>query len=72
MIYTIRTTIGRENTVVETLRNRVQNTGVAVKSMLHPQELKGYVFIEGEMEAIEEVVSGMPHVRGIIRKEVKI
>lgn len=72
MIYTIRTTIGRENAVIETLRNRVKNMEVDVKSMIHPQELKGYLFIEGELEAIEEVISGMPHIRGIIRKVVKV
>ena len=72
MIYTIRTTVGRENAVITTLNSRVKNLGTGVKSIFHPQELKGYLFIEGELEAIEQVASGLPHIRGIIRKEVKI
>jgi transcriptional antiterminator NusG len=70
MIYTIRTTVGRENAVVETLANKVKNTGADVVAILHPEELKGYVFIEGSLEGVEKAVSGVPHIRGIIRKEV--
>lgn len=72
MIYTLRTTVGRENAVIETLNNRIKNTGALVKSILHPGELKGYIFIEGEIEEVEKIMSGVPHIRGIIRKEVKL
>lgn len=70
MIYTLRTTVGRENAVMETLNNKVKNTGVEVTAMLHPEELKGYIFIEGQLEAVEKAIGGVPHIRGIIRKEV--
>jgi transcriptional antiterminator NusG len=70
MIYTLRTTVGRENAVMETLGNKVKNTGVEVTAMLHPEELKGYIFIEGTLEGVEKAVSGVPHIRGIIRKEI--
>lgn len=72
MIYTLRTTVGRENAVMGTLNSKIKNTGVAVVAILHPEELRGYIFIEGELEAIEKVISGVPHIRGIIRKEVKL
>ena len=72
MIYTLRTTVGRENAVMTTLNSKIKNTGANVFAILHPEELKGYIFIEGELEAIEKVISGVPHIRGIIRKEVKI
>jgi len=72
MIYTLRTTVGRENAVIETLSNRAKNMGVEVFAVLHPEELKGYVFVEGELSAIERAMAGVPHVRGIIRKEIKI
>lgn len=72
MIYTIRTTVGRENAVMEVLRSRIPNMALSVKALFHPQELKGYIFIEGDIEAIEHVASNMPHIRGIIRKGVRI
>jgi len=72
MIYTLRTTVGRENAVIETLANKVKNMGIDVFAILHPEELKGYVFIEGDLSAIERAVAGVPHIRGIIRKEITI
>ncbi len=72
MIYTIRVTVGRENAVMETLNNKIRNMGIAVYAILHPEEFKGYIFIEGELDAIEKAVAGIPHIRGIIRKEVKL
>ncbi len=72
MIYTLRTTVGRENAVMTTLANRLKNMAVDVKAVLHPGELKGYIFIEGDLHEIERSVSGIPHIRGIIRKNIKI
>lgn len=72
MIYTLRTTVGRENAVMETLSSKVRNMQAGVKTIFHPGELKGYIFIEGEFVDIEKVIQGVPHIRGIIRKEVKL
>ena len=72
MIITIRTTVGRENAVIETLTNRIKNIGLGIKSIFHPGELKGYIFIEGEEEVINGLIKGVPHVKGIIRKEVSM
>lgn len=72
MIYTIRTTVGRENAVMETLSSKIKNMQADVKSLLHPDELKGYIFIEGDITAVERVVQGVPHIRGIIRKQASI
>lgn len=70
MIYTLRTTVGRENAVVNTLTNKIENTGMDIKALLYPAELKGYIFIEGDISAVEKLIQGVPHVRGLIRKEV--
>jgi len=72
MILTIRTTVGRENAVIETLHNKIKNVGLDIKSILHPEELKGYIFIEGDTAAINNVIRGVPHIRGIIRKSVQM
>ncbi|MFH0929617.1 MAG: transcription elongation factor Spt5 [Candidatus Aenigmatarchaeota archaeon] len=72
MIYTVRTTVGRENAVIETLVSKTRSSSLNIKTVFHPGELKGYVFVEGDEEAIDEVVKAVPHVKGIIKKEVKI
>jgi len=72
MILTIRTTVGRENAVIETLISKTKNTALDIKSIFHPEELKGYIFIEGNEEAIDKIIKGVPHLKGIIRKTVKL
>ncbi|MEM5872401.1 MAG: transcription elongation factor Spt5 [Candidatus Aenigmatarchaeota archaeon] len=72
MISTVRTTVGRENAVIETLTSKIKSKGLAIKSIFHPGELKGYIFLEGEPEAINEVIKGVPHIKGIIKKEVSM
>jgi transcriptional antiterminator NusG len=70
MIITIRTTTGRENVVIDSLMARTKSTGIAIKSLFHPEELRGYVFVEGEINDIEAVIKGVPHIRGLIKKDV--
>lgn len=70
MIFTVRVTVGRESTVINTLANRAQNMALPVKSVFYPSELKGYIFVETEEGILEKLVSGVPHVRGMIDKPV--
>lgn len=72
MIYAIRTTIGRENIVMNNLINKIKNAGLQIYSIYKPNELKGYIFIEGEIEDIETVISGVPHIRGLIKKPIPL
>jgi transcriptional antiterminator NusG len=71
-IFIIRTTVGRENAVMETLATRAKNIGAGMQSIFHPDELKGYVIAEGDLSEIERVTAGVPHIRGIIKKEVPV
>ena len=72
MIYTIRTTVGRENAVIETLVRKIKSRTADIKAVFHPGELKGYIFMEGEEDTIDEIIKAVPHIKGLIRKEVKI
>lgn len=72
MIRTIRTTVGRENAVIETLASKAKNSGLDIKCIFYPAELKGYIFLEGDEEAINMIIKTVPHVKGIINKDVKI
>jgi transcriptional antiterminator NusG len=72
MIYILRTTVGRESAVMTTLTSRVR-AEMGIKSVFHPQELKGYIFIEAvDLDVLDEVLKNLPHIRGLIRKDVPI
>jgi transcription termination/antitermination protein NusG len=70
MIATIRTTTGRENVVIDSVTTRIATQNIPIKALFHPEELRGYVFIEGEVEEIEAAIKGIPHIRGFINKNV--
>jgi len=72
MIYIVRTTAGRENAVISTLSTKIKVNPTSIKSLLHPSELKGYFFVEGELNDVEELIRNVPHVRGMIKKELPI
>jgi len=73
MITTIRTTTGREGVVIDSVVSRIQNKKLPVKSVFFTEDLRGYVFIEGdEMEHIENSFKGVPHVRGMVARDVKL
>jgi len=70
MIATIRTTTGRENVVIDSLTTKIHNERIHVKAIFHPEELRGYIFVEGEAEEIEQAIKSVPHIRGFINKDV--
>jgi transcriptional antiterminator NusG len=72
MIATIRTTTGRESVVIDAIISRIESRKIPIKSIFHPTELRGYVFIEGESSDIEAVVRGIRHVRGLIMRPVDL
>ncbi len=72
MIYTLRTTSGREDIVMDMLNSRVKAEKLDVKAVIHPSELKGYIFIEGATADIHKALRGVMHTKGLIEKPVKI
>ena len=40
--------------------------------MLHPEEIKGYVFVEGDVKDVEKALAMIPHIRGLIKKPVDL
>ncbi len=72
MIYAVRTTIGRENMVIRSLKIKMKsNPDAQILSAFHPEDLRGYIFVEGDFDAISEILPQIQHVRGIIPKEVE-
>ena len=72
MIFAIRTIVGREEVVLESLYNRAVKNNIPVKAIMHPQEIKGYVFVEGDFENVKELIKGVVNVRGLITTPVNI
>ncbi len=72
MIYAIKTIIGRENVVIEAMAGKAKAQDLDVKAMVHPEEIRGYVFVEGELRDIEVMIKEIPHARGLLRKPVSI
>ena len=72
MILTVRTTVGRENAIIEALASRIKGGNLDVKCIFYPAELKGYIFLEGDEETISELIKTIPHIKGMIKKEVNV
>ena len=72
MIYTLRTTSGREDIVMDMINSRVRADKLDVRAVIHPAELKGYIFIEGSTADIHKVLRGVMHTKGLIETPVKI
>ncbi len=72
MIYTLRTTSGLEDIVMEMINSRVKAGNLHVQAVTHPAELKGYIFIEGNTADIHKALRGVMHTKGLIETPVKI
>ena len=65
-IFPIRTTIGQEKGVAYLVAKRVETLNLnTIKSILVPEQLKGYVFVEAVAgEEVGQACMGVPHIRG--------
>ncbi len=71
-IFSLRTTLGRENVVMDFVASRIKAQNIDIKSVLHPPELKGYMFIEGDIENVQKAIQGIPHIRGLLTEPIDI
>ncbi|EGQ43875.1 MAG: transcription antiterminator [Candidatus Nanosalina sp. J07AB43] len=72
MILTARTTRGREKTAIESLRSKIENNSRDIRAVFHPEDLKGYIFIEGNEADIRDLASDVRNINGIIDEEVSV
>jgi transcriptional antiterminator NusG len=73
VIYAVRTTVGREEGVLEKLDAVMTSGHAKLKAVLLPKEIKGYVLVEADnVGDIENAVQGINHIRGIVRQLIKI
>lgn len=71
-IYTVKTVVGRENIVIDSISSKAVSESLDIKALVHPEEIKGYVFVEGAIRDVEKVLQMVPHIRGVIKKPVAI
>ncbi|MBK5115069.1 MAG: transcription elongation factor Spt5 [Candidatus Heimdallarchaeota archaeon] len=72
-IWTLRATIGQEKAIAKHIREKIKNKKIGVWSLLIPEALRGYIFIESNsIEAIDQAIIGIPHVRSRVVGEVEI
>jgi transcriptional antiterminator NusG len=71
-LYTIRTTSGREEIVIDIMSTKIRAEGLDVAALFHPAEIKGYVFAEGHLGAIHKAAQGMLHVRGVMETPIRM
>ncbi len=63
-IYAVRTTSGQEKTVADLLMSRIALKKLPVSSVLAPEVIKGYIFVEAAgPHFVDEAISGMKHAR---------
>jgi len=72
MIFTIKTVVGREDVVLDAIASKVKSESLQIKALVHPEEIKGYVFVEGESADIERAVKMISHVRGLLKAPVDL
>lgn len=72
MIVTVRTTVGRENVVVEALTAKIAKNKIPIKAIFLTDDLRGYLFIEGEPDDVDELIKNVQHIRGIVANNVSL
>jgi len=64
--------IGREKIALEYLEREVKLENLDISAILFLEDLKGFLFLEGDERDINKAVYGAPHVRGVLKKRVKV
>lgn len=67
MIFVVRTTAGREESVAERIRLRAKREGLEIYSILCPKEVKGYIFVEAaSYDEVRRALYRLRHSKGIV------
>ncbi len=67
MLYAVRTTIGQEKTVSDSLRTKQKKQGNEIYSIIYLDSFRGYLLVEAESEEeVKKISYGVPHLKGIV------
>ncbi len=71
MIVAVRTTLGREEAVLEKIAQLTRKFGYKIYSVFLPKDVKGYIFVEAEsLDDIQSAIRGINNARGIVGREI--
>ena len=66
----VKTSIGHEKTVADSIASRVKPKPIGVFAILSPATIRGYVFVEAmNTDTLRDVVKGIRRTRGIVKGE---
>jgi transcription termination/antitermination protein NusG len=73
-IFAIKTSIGHEKMVVNSIANRARKRKAEIFSILSPTKLRGYILLEGRknVNSIQNLIKGLEHVKGIIEGDTQL
>lgn len=72
-ILVLKTQVGQERRVIEMLGNKARRFGIPIISLLSPQELRGYIFIETtDVLAVQKGIRGVSYARSLVSQDVEI
>jgi len=71
-IYVVRTTAGQEKNAAELIESKVKANSLPIASILAPETLRGYIFIEATgPHVVEEAISGIKHIKSRVPGKVQ-
>ena len=72
-IFAVRTTAGQEKNVADLISARIELKKIPIKSILVPESLRGYIFLEAEgPHYVEEAIAGVKHIRSRVPGKVDL
>ncbi len=73
MIHTIRVTSGQEKIIAEILMKKARAEKLDVYSIVHVENVKGYLFVESNDEnTLVKLIQKVKHVKGFLKRPVTV
>jgi transcription termination/antitermination protein NusG len=73
MIHTIRVTSGQEKIIAEILMKKARAEKLDVYSIVHVENVKGYLFVEANDEnTLVKLIQKVKHVKGFLKRAVTV
>ena len=67
-VYAVKTTANQERSVANLLSMVARKENLDIRSVLAPEELKGYVLVESPMhEIVEHAIQNIPHAKTVVK-----
>lgn len=71
MMFAVRVTLGREDSVMDKIAESTRRFGYKVYSTFLPKDVRGYIFIEAEgMDDVRSAIRGINNARGVVERPV--